>query len=343
MTTENIGSSASESTLLGVPAEIIEALRNAKRVLIAAHAHPDGDAIGSCFALAWAIRSIGHDALVFNEDGMPSFLRFLTLPGPVLTDPSSLPCDPDLIVVLDCGDRARAGEAIQPLLDRVPTLNIDHHLGNGMFGTLANWVVPEASATGILAARIARALRTPLQGAIAEALYVAVSTDTGNFSHGNTTPEALRLAADLAEGGLRIASVREKLDNDFSEPRLRLWARVLGSARVLDDGKFAAALATLEDFRATGTTREDAEGIVDRLRRIKGVRVAALLREEEKDGKVFTKASLRSSGADSVRDAAAQFGGGGHRNAAGCTLPLDAEKTLAVMHPYIRFVWNKTV
>ena len=133
-----------------VPEEVLSALRHHQRVLIAAHTHPDPDAMGSCLALAWALRSIGVDALVFNEDGMPSYLNFLTLPGPVLTGLDRLPCEPELVVCLDCGDRARLGEAIQPLLDRVPTVNIDHHLANPLFGTAANWVEPGMAATGEL-------------------------------------------------------------------------------------------------------------------------------------------------------------------------------------------------
>jgi phosphoesterase RecJ-like protein len=180
-----------------------------------------------------------------------------------------------------------------------------------------------------------------MQGAIAEALYVALSSDTGNFSYGNTTPGALRLAATLREEGLDIAAIREKLENNWSETKLRLWGRLMSETRILEDGKLAVALVTRQLLAETGASREDAEGFVEQLRRLTGVRVAMLLREEEKDGALQTKASLRSSGTDNVRDAAAQFGGGGHKNAAGATVTLDAEKTLMVMLPYIRFVWNK--
>ena len=324
-----------------VPGEVLSALRRHQRVLIAAHAHPDADAAGSSLALAWALRSIGVDALVFNEDGLPDFLNFLTLPGPVLTDPGRLPCDPDLVVCLDCGDRARLGDVIQPLLDRVPSVNIDHHLANPLFGTEANWVDPSMSATGEMVALIAKALRAPLQGALAEALYVAVSSDTGNFSYGNTTPGSLRLVAEMVEEGLNLPRLREALENNWKESRLRLWGLAMQKTRILEDGRLAAALITLEMLRSCGAGHEDAEGLVEQLRRLCGVRVALVLREEEKNGKVQTKASLRSSGSDNVRDVAAQFGGGGHRNAAGATLPLDAEKALTVMQPYIRFVWNK--
>lgn len=329
------------TTDIKVPDEVLDALRRYDRILITAHTHPDGDAMGSCLALAWALRATGVNALVFNEDGLPDFLRFLTLPGPVLTSVEQFPCDPQLIVVLDCGDRARVGEALQPLLDRIPTVNIDHHLANPNFGTEANWVVPTAAATGELVGYIAQELRAAFHGALGQALYVALSTDTGNFSYGNTTPGALRLVALLREAGLDIAGIREKLENNWSETKLRLWGRLMTETRILEEGKLAAALVTRQIMEETGASREDTEGFVEQLRRLTGVRVALLLREDEKDGKVQTKASLRSSGADNVRDVAAQFGGGGHKNAAGATITLDAEKTLLVMLPYIRFVWNK--
>lgn len=329
------------TTETSVPEEVLSALRRHRRVLIAAHLHPDADAMGSCLALAWTLRAVGSDALVFNEDGVPSFLNFLTLPCPVLTSLDTLPCDPELVVCLDCGDRARLGSVIQPLLDRVPTVNIDHHLANPLFGTEANWVDPDMAATGEMVALIAEALRIPLHGALAEALYVAVSADTGNFSYGNTTPGALRLVADMLEQGLNLPRLRECMENNWNESRMRLWGRAMQEARILEEGRLAVAVISLETLRACNATREDSEGLVEQLRRLAGVRVALMLREEEKDGRVQTKASLRSSGNDNVRDVAAQFGGGGHRNAAGATLPLNAEKTLSVMQPYIRFVWDR--
>ena len=182
-----------------VPAEILEALRSSERVVVTAHAHPDGDAMGSCLALAWALHSLGKEVCVFNEDGVPGFLSFLSAPSPVVTDVDALPWEPDLIAVLDCGDRARVGEKLQPLMDRVPTLDIDHHLANPLFGSAGNWAVPSASATGELVGLIVQELGVPMQVPLAEALYVALSSDTGNFSYGNTTPLALRLTAQLRE------------------------------------------------------------------------------------------------------------------------------------------------
>ena len=324
-----------------IPAAVMSALRDARRVLIASHLRPDGDAMGSCLALAWTLRSMGTEALVYNGDGMPPFLGFLPLPCPVLDDLEKLPGDPDLIAVLDCGEASRAGDALLPLLDRISSVNIDHHLGNPLFGTAGNWVDPAMSSAGEMAALIAKAAGVPLSGALAQALYVAIATDTGNFTHGNTTPRSLRLTAEMREGGLDISRLHALLENQWGEARFRLWGRLMSDTRILDGGRVAAALVTLDALRGCGASRDDAEGFVDQLRRLAGVRVALLLKEEEKDGALHTKASLRSSGTDDVRAVAVQFGGGGHRNAAGAELPLDAGGALAALLPSIRLIWEQ--
>ncbi|MBR4424269.1 MAG: bifunctional oligoribonuclease/PAP phosphatase NrnA [Mailhella sp.] len=325
-----------------VPAEVLSALRGAKRVLIASHLRPDGDAMGSCLALAWVLRSMGSEALVYNGDGMPAFLGFLPLPCPVLDSPEKLPGAPDLIAVLDCGEASRAGEALLPLLERIPSVNIDHHPGNPLFGTAGNWVDPAMSSAGEMTALIAQAAGTPLTGPLAQCLYVAIATDTGNFTHGNTTPRSLRLTAEMREGGLDISRLHALLENRWGVAKYRLWARLMDDTRILEEGRLAAALVTPEALRGCGASRDDAEGFVDQLRRLAGVRVALLLKEEEKDGARHTRASLRSSGDDDVRAVAARFGGGGHLNAAGADLPMDAESALDAMLPFIRLIWEGT-
>ncbi len=323
-----------------VPEELLAVLKKHDRILIAAHENPDGDAVGASVALGWALRTLGKEVLLYNQTGFPEYLSWLRLPSPVLRDISALPGKPGLVVALDSGDAARLGEGIQALLGEVPVVNIDHHLGNPQYGTAANWVDPSRAATGEMVGDIADALELPLEGALAEAVYVALASDTGSFAYGNTRPSSLRMAARLLEGGLDLADIRAKLDNNWSEGKLRLWGRLMSEARILDGGKLGAALinrAMLDEF---GALKEDAEGFVEQLRKIKGVRVALLLREVEKDGKSMTKVSLRSSGADDVRKVAAQFGGGGHKNAAGATVDLPPEKALIAIQPYIRHVWN---
>ncbi len=320
-----------------VPANILDVLRNHDHILLMAHAHPDGDAMGSCLAMAWALMDLNRDVMIYNPDGIPSFLSFLKIPCPLLTDLDRLPGNLQLAVVLDCGNRRRAGEAVQPLLDRIPTICIDHHLANPGFGSAGNWVDPEMSSSGEMAAMIVRELHVPLRNNLAEALYVAISTDTGNFSYGNTTPGALEIASELVANGLSIAIMREKLENNWSETKMRLWGRLMQEVRILDNGSLAAVLVTQSLLTEYNATREDTEGFVEHLRRLQGVRLALLLREEEKNGILQTRASMRSSGQDNVRDVAAHFGGGGHRNAAGATLPLNAEKAFAAMYPFLHF------
>lgn len=327
----------------GVPVELVDILRRSDRILVAAHANPDGDAVGASAALGWALRSLDKNVLLYNSTGFPDYLAWLRLPGPVLTRVDQLPCPPDLIVALDSGDAARLGEDLRPLLDTVPSVNIDHHPGNPGYGSLFNWVDPAMSATGEMAGLLAEALGVPLHGALGEAVYVALVSDTGSFAYGNTTPEALRLAARLMEAGLNVAELRARLDNTWSEGRLRLWGRLMQDARLEDEGRLAAVLVPQALLDEYGAKKEDLEGFVEQLRRLRGVRVALVLREAGPgpDGKPVSKASLRSSGPDDVRAVAAQFGGGGHKNAAGATLPLSPDKAYAVMLPYIRHVWGR--
>lgn len=321
--------------------KVIELLRHANRILIAAHTNPDGDAVGSCAALGWALRTMDKNALLYNGTGFPDYLSWLRLPGPVLTNVADLPCPPSLIVALDCGDAARLGDDLQPLLATTPVINIDHHLANTEFGSAANWVDPAMSATGQMVGHLIEALGLPLHGAVGEALYVALVSDTGSFGYGNTTPECMQMAARLLESGLNVAEVRNKLDNTWSESRLRLWGLLMRDARITENGKLASVIITQDMLDKMGASKEDTEGFVEQMRRVKGVRVSLLIREGVRDGKVVTKISLRSSGADDVRAVAAQFGGGGHKNAAGATLDLDPEKAFGVVLPYVRHVWNK--
>lgn len=327
--------------MTGVPAGLADVFRQHDRVLIAAHLTPDGDAAGSSAALGWALRVLGKEVILYNASGFPAYLSWLPLPSPVITRVADLPGAPSLIAALDSGDAARLGDDIQPLLAATPSVNIDHHLGNPGYGTLGNWVDPGRAATGEMIALLAEELGAPLQGPLAEAIYLALMADTGSLTFGNTSPDALRLAARLMENGLNVPAVRARMDNTWTLAKMRLWGRLMTEAQVLEDGKLCLAVITqamLEECRAS---KEDSEGFVEQMRRIRGVRVALLLRETSAPGKPETKASLRSSGPDDVRAVAAQFGGGGHKNAAGATVPLDPEKAARVMLPYIRHVWNK--
>lgn len=317
------------SALPAQAVRIAELLRAHDHILVAAHAHPDGDALGATAAMGWLLRRMGKEAALYNATGAPEFLEWLPLPGPLHKELADLPFRPELLVVLDCGDAHRVGEALTPLLPQLPGINIDHHLGNPNFGTLYNWVEPGMAATGQMVAAVARAVGVPLTGALAESVYLALVTDTGGFAFGNTSADVFRLAAELADGGLDVAAVRERLDNQWTLPRMRLWSRLLQNFTVCREGSVALAVVARAELEACGAQKDDMEGFVEHLRRLRGVRVAGLVRE---DAPGRCKLSLRSSGTTDVRAMAAVFGGGGHRNAAGATLPLPlAEAREAVL------------
>ena len=308
-------------------ARVAAVLRDHDDYLVCAHANPDGDAAGSMAATGWLLHALGKRFLLYNSSGLPAYLDWLPLPGRVHTQLSPLPFTPCTAVVLDCGDARRVGEELAALLppapDALPCLNIDHHLGNPMFGTLGNWVAPQCAATAQLVAYVAHAAGVPLSGALAENIGLALLTDTGGFSHGNTSPQVLALAAHLAEQGLNFSRLREQLEKQWSEARMRLWGRLMQEVAVHRKGTVALAAVPYALFAETGATREDLEGLVEMLRRLKSVKAAILLRE---DVPGVCKFSLRSSGTVDVRAAAVTLGGGGHTNAAGGMLrgPLEA-------------------
>jgi len=291
--------------------QISEIIRDHDEFLVASHYSPDGDAIGSICALGHILRALGKKVRLYNPSGLPSRYAFAGTPGPVERElPDTLPA---WTFVLDCGSRERMGEALEARLSETRFVNIDHHLGNDEFGAV-NWVDASQPAVGGMIARLAEALGVPLTGPLAECVYLAVATDTGFFTYGNTTPESLELAARMLRDGLDIALMNERITKQWSENRMKLWTEAMGVMELFLDKQVCATVITKEMFDRTGTSNADTENLINFLRRLKTVRVAAILREEGPD---FYKFSLRSFGDDNVQQVAATFGGGGHKNAAG--------------------------
>ena len=276
------------------PAEEMAAIiQQFDNIVIVAHGSPDGDAIGATGAMGSLVKALGKRFVLYNATGIPDYLEWVPLPGKLVTKPSAIPFKPGLIIVLDCGDAWRMGKELLAVFPEYPSVNIDHHLGNPMFASLGNWVDPGMAATGQMVAAVADAAGVPLTGELAQCVYLSLVSDTGSFTHGNTSAAVFTLAARLVANGLDAAAMREKLDNQWSMPKTKLWG-----------GSF-------------GAVREDLEGFAEQMRRIKGVRVAVLIRQDPGNR---CKLSLRSSGSDDVRSVAALFGGGGHLNAAGATI-----------------------
>lgn len=304
-------------------ARIAALLRDADDIIITTHANPDGDAIGSLGAMGHVLATLGKRFCLCNVSGVPSHLSWVPLPGQVYTSFEELPFQPRLAIVLDCGDEKRPGEALRAPLAALPSINIDHHQGNPLFGTVDNWVEPQRAATGEMVAEIALALGQPLAGALGECLYLALVSDTGSFSFGNTSARVLSLAAEIVGNGLDVAALTERHDNQWSFARMQLWGRLMQEMRLAFDGTVAISVIPDALIESCGARRADLEGWASQMRKVRGVRVSVMVRGNGPEG---SKVSLRSTGPDDVRAVAARFGGGGHRNAAGVEMSLPPEE-----------------
>lgn len=297
---------------------IADILRERDRIIITAHANPDGDALGSMAALGLGLRELGKTVALCNASTVPDYLRWMPLPGHMYHKPHTVPFTPELVVVLDCGDAHRMGDIAGDIL-ALPSINVDHHLENPLFGSVDNWAEPRMAATGQMVAVILHELGVPLKGRLGETLYASLSSDTGGFGFDNTTACVFALAAHLVEMGVNVARVRQLMDNQWEPRRMYLWGDLMQSFELARDGSIALALVPLKTLAKHGAMKEDMEGFVEQLRRLRGVEVAILLRED-RPGRC--KLSMRSSGEVDVRIMAAGFGGGGHRNAAGATVDM---------------------
>jgi len=295
-------------------------LRRAKRVLITSHAAPDGDAIGSELGVLELVEALGGSARIVNRDPHPASLAFL--PGlerievaPAL--PAGFESAFDLAVVLECPGLDRPGLSG---LDRLPLLNVDHHLANERYGVL-DFVDEEAPAVGVMALEMAEAAGVGVSPAMATCLYTALVTDTGDFRYSNTTPRAFAAAARLVGAGAAPHVIAEGLHEHVPARVVRLTAAALATLELLAGGRLAVISCDRATLAATGARPEDTESLINIPRAIDGVEVAALVKAFADDG---VRVSLRSRGAVDVQAVARRFGGGGHRNAAGCTIALPA-------------------
>jgi len=294
---------------------ICRVLREKDRFLVACHENPEGDAIGSELALALALRKMGKTATVLNSDPVPDNLLFLPGAGTVVFEEDGSKYD--VAVVVDCGSPERTGRVGRELLKCPLLVNIDHHRTNGDLGELS-LVDPDAAATGLLIHRILSAMGCDIDLDVATNIYVAVLTDTGSFHYGSSSPEAFEVAGDMVRRGVDPWAVAEQVYETQSANRLRLLGRVLGSIEVSPCGRVASITTMREDLREFASGKDALEGFINYPRSIVGVEVAVSFREEE--GGVF-RVSFRSKGRVDVSAVAGRFGGGGHRNAAGCSVP----------------------
>jgi phosphoesterase RecJ-like protein len=304
---------------------IADAVRQQESFLVVTHENPDGDALGSLLAATLALRRLGKDAVMYlpGRTPLPSEYGFMPL-GDVVREPPADAAERVLFAV-DCAKKERIGDEAVPARARL-ILNIDHHHDNTRFGDL-NLIVADASSTGEILRDLFSELGVELTPELAEPLYIAIVTDTGRFQYANTTPKALRLAAELVDAGADIHAVFQQVYESVEFAKLKLLARALDRAEVLEGGRIVVSHLLRTDFGEVGASEPYSEGIIDYLRAVEGAELAVLVREQLNDDAPAYKGSLRSSIDElDVSAVARRFGGGGHRQAAGFSTDLPLEE-----------------
>src|SRR6266568_8811528 len=308
---------------------VADALRSHDRFLVTTHENPDGDALGSLLAMTLALRSLGKDAYMFlaSQSPLPGEYAFMPLDDLHRDAPDDV--GERVLLAVDCANESRLGPDAEILHAAPFAIDIDHHHDNTRFGNV-NLIVADASSTAEVVRDVLHELGVELTPDIAEALYIALVTDTGRFQYANTTPKALRLAAELVEAGADVHRVFQGVYESVQFAKLKLLARALERAQIYEGGRIVISYLLRTDFAEVGAAEPYSEGIIDYLRAVEGAQMAVLIREPPRPSGPARRISLRSSVDElDVSAIARKSGGGGHRQAAGFSSDASIEDITA--------------
>ena len=296
---------------------VYDIIKRYYRFLITTHVRADGDAIGSEVALYHALKNMGKSVCIVNDSAVPQIYKFI-VPNSVMHIYPELPKEQaEVVFALDCPTLDRIGKTRECIPKDAKIINIDHHISNENFGNI-NIVTDDVCATGEILLSIFKEMKINISPYIATALYVAIVTDTGRFTHTNTTPEALKAAAFLIECGAKHNEVTKNVYNTNSFNLIRLNAHVLNTVKLHFENRIATVWVTKEMLEKTKVDAIDTQELADIPISIEGVCVGVLLREMTQPN--WVKVSMRSRNGFDVNNVAKKFGGGGHKYAAGCEI-----------------------
>jgi phosphoesterase RecJ-like protein len=307
---------------------VADVLRSHERFVVVAHENPDGDALGSLLGATLGLRALGKDVVMYlaGSGPLPAEYRFLELSELIHDLPEDI--EERVLLAVDCANERRIAEDARIVSRARFVIDVDHHHDNSRFGNV-NLVVPEASSTAEVIRDILAELDIELTPQIAEALYVGLVTDTGRFQYTNTTPKALRLAAELVEAGADVHGIFQHVYETVQFAKLKLLARALERAAVYDGGRIVVSYLLKTDFAEVGAEEPYSEGIIDHLRAVEGSEMVALIREPPREEGPTRRVSLRSSHDEiDVSAIARKRGGGGHPQAAGFSSEEPVERII---------------
>ena len=328
--------SSPQTTIGSDLAQAAEAIRGAQRFLITTHENPDGDALGSMLAMKLALDQLGKDGEMFlaGDAPLPAEYGFMKLDGLQRRLPED--ARDRVLLAVDCANEARLGPDPEVLQHSPQVIDIDHHHDNTRFGDI-NVIDATASSTGELLRDLFEVLGVRMTPEIAEALYIALVTDTGRFQYTNTTPKSLRLAAELVESGADLHRVFQGVYETVQFAKLKLLARALGRAQVYEGGRLVVSYLLRDDFSEVGAAEPYSEGIIDYLRAVEGADMAVLIREPPRSTGPARRVSLRASHDElDVSAIARKSNGGGHRQAAG----FSSEDSIEDITEFVRREFN---
>ena len=292
--------------------QIVDTIRSRRRFVISSHARPDGDSIGSQRAAAYALRDMGKVVTVVNADPAPP--PIMEFPGVgAITIADRVEEAYDAAIILECGDLGRTGVAG---LDRSLVINIDHHPGNTGYGQI-NWFDPAAAACGEMVFELVRALGVPLSVEIATHIYLAILTDTGSFHYSSISTRTFDICRATLEAGVDPVAVARNVYDSNNMGRLKLFGAVLSAMQLDPTGRIAIVYLDHEMARAAGGTYDDTEGLINLPLTVKEIQAVVFFKQME--GEEY-RVSMRSKGEIDIGAVAKEFSGGGHKNAAGCTV-----------------------
>jgi bifunctional oligoribonuclease and PAP phosphatase NrnA len=303
--------------------DIVTAIQSRQRFVLSSHSRPDGDSIGSQLAMAYALQALGKHVTIVNKDAAPGPIR--QFPGvDRIVIASEVAGEFDAAIIMECSDLARTGVTG---LDRSFVINIDHHPGNTEFGDL-NWFDSSASACGEMVFDLVGALGVPITPEIATHIYLAILTDTGSFHYSGISPRTFEICKQTLEAGVDPVQVARMVYDSNHMGRLKLFGAVLSAMQIDRTGRIAIVYVDHAMARAAGGSYEDTEGLVNLPLTVKEVEAVVFFKQENDDE---YRVSLRSKGEIDIGAVAKTFGGGGHKNAAGCTLRGSIDDLQAMM------------
>lgn len=300
--------------------EIVNRLKESKTVLLYPHIVIDGDTLGSSIALCAALRKLGKTAHILIEDEIPSYLRFLD--NDYCTYDRHIIDKPDISIAIDCSDIGRLPLRREKFQSGKSSINLDHHKTNQLFADM-NYIDENASATSEIIFDLLKLMEVKIDVEIAEGIYTAIITDTGNFQYTNTTKKTHLITAELFDIGIDLEKISVEIYQNVRFEQIKIACEIFSNMEMLFDGKANIAFVTQEMLKKTGTLMEETEGVISTLRNIRGVEISAFLKEKHNSE---IKVSLRSKTYGDVAVIAQKHGGGGHQKAAGCTLNTTLEE-----------------